>query len=241
MLCPTKNKPVLAFLQAVPLHPGHSMKKFFTRLSLFAGVSCFLLFLQGCSSQRLVTAWKTEHIFPINYSRILVVAILPDEDSSVRQKVEQHFTETLNQTGYQSSSALVQFGAKGLANLGEELTYSKLCDSGIDAVIIVALINKENERGNEVANTRTFPSNFYFRRIWEYKNSLVLPGNEHTADKTYFWESLLFDLSRLEAVCTIQTHTANRTAQLRAGELLAKPVVQRMIREETLKKQKRGF
>jgi len=213
------------------------MKSGFTILTRLAVVS-FILLLQGCANRRLETAWKTDHILPLNYSRILVVAILPDEDSIIRQKTEQHFVTTLNQTGYQATSAVTQFGWKGLANLGEDITYNKLSDAGFDAVIILALVNKENEKGNEIANTRTFPSNFYYRRIWEYKNTLVQPHGENSSVKTYFWESLLFDLSRLEAVCAIQTREGDRATQLKMGETIARPILQRMIKEETLKKGK---
>jgi hypothetical protein len=195
-----------------------------------------LILLQGCTSPRFVTAWTTEHLSPFNYSRILVVGILPDEDSSIRKKIEENFTKALNDIGYEAVSAISKFGLKGLANLGEATTYRTLNESGIDAVITIALVNKAKVSG-EPANAHTYPNDYYYRRIWDYKTILTQPENRSNNNERYFWESLLFDLSNLEAICAIQTQPSDKATQLKTSEELAKPVVQKMIREKILKKQ----
>jgi hypothetical protein len=108
--------------------------------------------------------------------------------------------------GYIAVSALEEFGAGGLANLGQENTYLKLCNEGIDAVIVVAIVdnNKENHLSSRKSNT--YPDNYYYDRIWNYKNIQAdLAGENRGEHENYFWEAILFKLNTREAECTIQS------------------------------------
>jgi hypothetical protein len=191
----------------------------------------------GCSSNRIVTGWKTQHIYPTNYNRILVVAILPDEDSAQRDNIEKSFTVALKDLGYPAVAATTEFGRTGLANLGQDETYKKLYHNGIDAVITVALVNRSKETEHLPASSYTYRNNFYYTRIFEYKSTLTQPGNNNK-DEQYFWESILFDVSKLEATTAVQTTPSSKPDQLKMSNDIARRLIQKMKREKTLKKQK---
>jgi hypothetical protein len=193
-----------------------------------------VILLSGCS-RKVTTAWKTEHILPVNLSRLLVVAILPDADSLEREKTERNFAVSLQDMGYQAVPAVVEFGLKGLANLDQATTYTTVCSRGFDAVITVALVNEAKESDRQLANARTYRSNYYYQRIWEYKNILTQP--EGAGDR-YYWESILFDLSTLEALCVVQAKPSDKAKQFETASDIDKRLIQRMIKEKTLKKQK---
>lgn len=109
-------------------------------------IICFLLTtLSCCSSNRIITVWKTSSSYKTEFKQVLVVAILPEEDSLLRKQIENDATINLKNFGYPAISALEHFGAKGLANMGEEATYIKLCNSGIDFVLTIALNPKTKE------------------------------------------------------------------------------------------------
>src|SRR5882757_6020719 len=109
------------------------MMNFLHKIIKPALACCILVILGGCSSQRIVTTWKTDRLTDVHYKKILVVAILPDKDSALRRKTENNFVLALQQLGYNAISALEEFGAKGLSNSGQENTYLKLYNNGIDA------------------------------------------------------------------------------------------------------------
>ena len=196
-----------------------------------------VLFIAGCSSNRTVTTWKTQHIAPSTYQRVMVVAILPDEDSVVRDQIESSFSTALANMGYTTVTAISEFGRTGLKNLDEDETYKKLFDKGIDAVVTVALVNKTKESSSTVVAAHNYRNNFYFNRIFQYKDNLTQPGNNSRFEE-YYWESILFDLNKLEASIAVQTPPSSKPAQLKMGDQLARHLIRRMARDKILKKQK---
>jgi hypothetical protein len=196
-----------------------------------------LVLIAGCSANRTVTTWKTQHIIASGYQRIMVVAILPDEDSLTRDNIETSFTNTLSNLGYKAVTALSQFGRSGLRNLGEDETYIKVREKGIDAVITVALVNKTKETSHLPVASHNYRNNFFFNRIFQYKDNLTQPGN-NTKDEQYYWECLLFDLAKLEASIAVQTGPSSKPTQVKKGNELARHLIRKMVKEKTLKKQK---
>jgi len=107
---------------------------------------CFLLTtLLCCSSRHIISVWKADPGYKTGANQVLVVAILPDEDSVLRKQIETETITNLKYLGYPALSALDHFGAKGLANMGEEDTYIKLCNSGIDFVLTIAFLQKQKK------------------------------------------------------------------------------------------------
>jgi uncharacterized protein YcfL len=193
--------------------------------------------LAGCRANRTVTAWETQLVEPVQYQRIMVVAILPDEDSVVRKTIETSFSTVLTNLGYKTVTALSEFGQTGLRNMGEDESYIKVRDKGIDAVVTIALVNKTRETSTIPASGLNYRNTFYFNRILQYKNNLTQPGTS-THGEQYYWECLLFDISKLEAAIAVQTIPSTKPAQVKLGNDLARHLIRKMVREKTLKKQK---
>ena len=113
-------------------------------------VLCVLLFvLSACSSRRIITVWKQEHTYNTLFKQIMVAAILPGNDSLLRKHAESEFASNLNDAGYPAISAFKYFENPGAARMDQEGTYIKLCESGIDYVLIVALVPVTKNKYNE--------------------------------------------------------------------------------------------
>src|SRR5213592_3811562 len=106
------------------------MKKFRKSIVIF---TTFLAI--GCSSTHVLISSSRYHS-PLNHSKIMSVAVIRDDNDTLRRSVEKNITLELQKIGYSAVSALEEFGAGGLANLGQEKTYLKLCSQGIEAVIV---------------------------------------------------------------------------------------------------------
>jgi hypothetical protein len=203
----------------------------------FQIIFCLCVILYGCTSTHVITIWKAQHFSPVNYKNILVVGIIKNENDSLRQEIEKHFVIELEGLGYHAVSALHEFGPKGLANLGEEETYIKLCNKGIDVVITIALIDKRKEIKSKSHKATGYPGKYYYDRIWNYKNIQAEFANGYSANVDCFWETILFDLAALEPQCTIQTRLFNASAAESKSNELLKQVIQKMLKEKILKKQ----
>lgn len=215
------------------------MKLFNYKVTYFIFACLWLVVLSSCSSQRIVTTWKSNHVETLGYKRILVVAILPDKDIALREKTENSFVSTLEQTGYKTGSALKEFGAKGLSNSGQENTYLKLYNSGYDAVLTVALIRKTKQNFHRPGQAYIHPNSYYYNRIWEYKNIQAEDTSfENAGEPEYFWETILFDLSSLEAACTVRTQPFAKDKEQETNDNLAKRIIRKITREKVLQKQK---
>ena len=128
-----------------------------------------------------------------------MVGIIKDVNDLLRIKIEDDLVKNLNELGYSSVSALREFGEKGLSELGQEATYIKLCNNGIDAVMTFALID---ELKQERYKSDKFPQStnyYYYNRIWNYqKIQADLSESASALGTGFMWESILFDLSTLE-------------------------------------------
>jgi hypothetical protein len=207
-------------------------------------ISCLILFcilIEGCGSPRILTVWKSEHSAPIHYNKIMVVGIIKEENDSLKAEVEKQMADQLNALGYYAVSALQEFGRYGLTKLGEEGTYLKLCDNGIDAVLTLSLIDKSNKAYQKKVMNEKYTNIYYYNRIWSYRkiqNDTVQQGE--TFNPHYIWESILFDLSSLAPQFVLQT--ANFATDNSKKEIAELPrwLIKKMLHEKIIKKRKPG-
>jgi len=207
------------------------MKKFSSLLIIIA-----TMFLTRCSSPNILITSNKYH-FPLNHSKIMTVGVIKDDNDSIRIRMEKSITADLKGIGYEAVSALEEFGPKGLANLDQQETYLKLCNEGIDAVIIVALIDKTKEKQFRTQRSYAYAETYYYNRIWNYRNIQAdLVDKNFTVTGTCFWEAILFNLSTLETECTIQSKSFSLPEDKIANQF-EKQIVKKMIEEKILKKQ----
>ena len=199
-------------------------------------ITIVTVFLSGCSSPYILIT-SNKHHFPLGHSRIMTVGVIKDDNDSIRISIEKSVATDLQSVGYDAVSALDQFGPKGLANLDQQETYLKLCNQGIDAVILVALIDKTKEAQFRTRRSFAYSDTYYYNRIWNYKNIQADLADKNSAPKSdYFWEAILFNISTLEAECTIQSTSFSLSGYNIAGQF-EKQIVKKMLSEKILRKQ----
>ncbi len=192
----------------------------------------------SCHSPQLVSVWKSEAPALGDYKSILVVGILSKPETIARENLENKIVKELTSLGYVASSAYDRFGQTGLAQPAQEATYAKLCESGIDAVLTVALV----PRADLPVKAYREPNAYYYQKIWNYRNrldSLDYSGSQ------YQWEMVLFDLRTLQAICVIESKpfAGQHWEQLLPG--LPRDLVGKMLDEKVIRKHQarvlRGF
>lgn len=198
----------------------------------------FAVILYGCSSRYIFTDWKAEQLYPKDgkQGKILVAAILKDNDILVRQKIEAYIVNDLSKRGYQAVSALNLYGASGLAGLGEEGTYLKLFKDKVAIVITIALADKTKQGYYPSPDNSRYPSVAYYNRIWSYRKlqdaqAIDDPGMK----KKYFWESILFNLSLLEPECVIRSRSFAPGKEQQEGDEFIKRLIAEMSKKKILR------
>ncbi len=176
------------------------MKKAFLAITLLS-----FMVLAGCRHGRLVTVW--ESIPPRNtaYSKIMVVSIPVNGRDSLRQSMEQMAVEKAMNRGYHVVAASGEFGVHGLADMGEEGTYLKLCEKGVDAVLTLALIDRSFPDFRENPDNKRYTSSFYYNRVWSYSRLVdsISPGDTEVGNH-WALEAIFFDLNRLQPLYVVQ-------------------------------------
>jgi hypothetical protein len=191
--------------------------------------------LAGCTSRYITSNWRPDHVLPGTYDRIMVVAIVPENDSLIRKQIEADLSNSLRHLGYQAVSAYAVFGVKGLSGLGEESTYIKLCSNEIDAVITVAKLS--NVARTNVHDNKKYvqASSYYYNRIWNYK-TIQSDSLFAVTGAQYHWEIILFDLAALEAACTFTTSTYTIPQELKVATELPAHITKHLLKEKILKR-----
>jgi len=191
----------------------------------------------GCSPTRTATVWKNEHAFPGAYNKIMIAAIIDNNDTALRAVVENRFKENLQSIGYRAVSSLKEFGTTGLRDLGQEDTYRILCDKGIDAVMTLALIDRTGENYTEPKSSYTQPVKYYYQRIWRYKERQERFNVAfYDSTKKYSWEMILFDLSTLQPHSIIQSKVYTNSVQESISAEFWKDILRRLVKDRYLKK-----
>jgi hypothetical protein len=201
-----------------------------TKLVLICGTIALLC---GCTSPRVILAWKNQRL-PENYDRILVAAVVKSPADGLRREIEKDFTQDLMSLGYNAVSRFDEFGQNGLSKLGQEETYIKLCNKGIDAVIIITLIDESKEKQQKIRKSYGYPNKYYYTRIWNYKNIQADLALKDSGNTSYFWEAILFNLRTLETECTIQTKHFKNFKEEKMAREFEKRVISEMVKQKVL-------
>ena len=185
------------------------IKKVLIRFVIILGIFYLLC---SCSTSRIITTWKADDIVEKKYNKILVVGIIKDTGLTLRSQIEEDFVASLKDIGYNAISALEEFGVSGLANLSRERTYIVLCNKGVDAVITIALLDKEKEEFRMPPRLRYYSNLYHYHRISDYQ--IIQADLRDTSafiqtKSKFLWETIVFDLNTLSPVYTVQTKSFN--------------------------------
>jgi hypothetical protein len=199
------------------------------------------LVIAGCKPATEITgSWKntsaTASTRTIN--TILVTAL--SAKTNVRQAVENDMAATLQYEGYKTvkSFDILPPFTEGKTPDKDQL-FSKIKEAKADAILTVALIDKETENryvpGNAVY--APMPRFGYYGTFWGYYNnwypSLYSPGY-YEEEKIYFIETNLYDARTEELLWSAQSETYNPSSLDSFSKEFAEVVVQKMQKDGLL-------
>jgi hypothetical protein len=156
-----------------------------------------LLLPAACSTTKITSRWKAPGVTPISaYRDILVLVVAGEEDKTLISKMEKHMAGDFVLMGYSAYSALSEFGPGALKGLNESAIVAKFQERGIDAILLVSLLNKQKEKYYVPGRMQQTPYADYYDRFPRHYDvmmeRIVTPGY-YSFDTRYFWECSFYE------------------------------------------------
>jgi hypothetical protein len=195
--------------------------------------------LAGCSATRITHSWLAEDVAPREYQKIVVVALIKNNDRAFREKMEQHFVGDLTALGYTAVSSLQQFGPQSFAGITEAAAAAILEKDGADAVVTITLLDKEKESQYIPGAVLHSPYSVYQRRFGGYYSTIssrIYEPGYYAENTHYFWESNWYDLKKKELLYAVQTKSFNPASTESMSHAYGKMIVNDMVKKGLLHK-----
>jgi|SRR5690606_12532122 len=199
------------------------------------------LCVAGCSPSTQITgSWKNTNALPSDgIQRILVTALTAR--TNARQAVEDDISASLQEKGYQtvkSIDIMPPTFTTGTTPDQDELL-SKVKDSNVDAILTIALIDKETE-SRYVPGSYSYapmPRFRYYGTFWGYYTNwypMMMDPGYYQEDKVYFIETNLYDANTQQLLWSAQSQSYNPQSLPGFAKEFSKVVVSRLEQDDVL-------
>jgi hypothetical protein len=201
-------------------------------------IPAFILsaFIFSCSSTKINSSWKAENTQAKTYHNIMIWGLMTEKDSSLRKQMETHLMNDLISKGYHAVSSMDVYKTKAYKKLAANEILAEFKSTGIDAVITIALLNKEKEERYYPGGFFNEPANNYggldkyYSGIYE---RVFTPGYYITTTR-YFWESSLFEVRGEKMIYSVQTGSFDPINTERLAHENGLKIVKDMIRKKVI-------
>jgi len=194
----------------------------------------------GCSSSWITSSWQAPDAQPRAYQKIMVVGIIREADRTIRERMEDHLVGDLKDLGYNAVPAYREYGPKAFEKMEEKEVLQKLKSEGVDAVMTIVMLDKQQERYYTPNRVVLTPYVTYHRRFWGYYTTIYdrieSPGY-YQLTTHYFWESNFFDLNTGKLLASVQTQTFDPSSFEQMGHEYGQLIVNQMKKEGILSMQ----
>ncbi len=204
----------------------------------YLGIMVIPVIAASCAtSTQITSSWKApvENVAQ-KTDKILVLAMLPEKDRSMRESIEQELTKSLQSQGYQAVSAFEAFGPQSFKGQSESQVMDEMKELNIQRVITVALLDKEKERKYTPGRVDYFPNigyNPFWRRYVYYYDRVYNPGY-YTNSTNYFVESNLFDVGSNRLLYSVQSKTFDPASMEDLARTYSKAIVKDMEKNKVI-------
>ncbi len=195
-----------------------------------------LIFLFACADVKLTHSWRQETVLEKSFNKILVVGLFTNKDRGLREQMEAHLKDDLQDIGINAVSAFKLFGPTRFIQTSEDSLLTKIEGDGIDAVLSIVLLDRKKEKYYVPGRVYFSPFYSYHSRFGSYwgmmYNRIYTPGYYQTTTK-YFWESNIYDLKTKQLIYSVQTESfdPDETTALahRYGKVIINDIKQKNI------------
>lgn len=171
------------------------------------------ILLSSCSNTKLLSSYAAPNSKLSKSTKVLVMAMMGDQDKKLRANMEKIMVENLQSRGINAASAIEQFGGDALKSLDEKTAMKTIRDQGFDGAFTIALLDKTKESTYKYGRMVMAP---YPWRFWGYYNNYYsnfygrayLPGY-YSDDNKFILEGSVYGLDSDKLLYSAKTKTFN--------------------------------
>ena len=191
----------------------------------------------SCSNTRLLSSWKTPDAPTKKYNKVLVVAMMGSKYDILRQNIENEMTDKLKQQGVDAVSSYQQYGPKNFQGMGENDAVKKVSGDGFDAVMVIALLDKDKERSFNPAYLSYTPYGVggWYRNYHVIYDRIYTPGY-YSVSTNYTLEANLYDASDNKLTYSAQTKSYDPNSSQDLSNGFSKTIVDDMVKKDVVMK-----
>ncbi len=163
----------------------------------------------ACTSSKVTSSWKdpsTEKGLS-KYKNVLVVG-MQAENRQLKEEMESQLSNFLTEAGINAKASYDEFGPKAFAKKTDDEVTEMVKKKGYDAVITIALLDKQNDKSYNPGSVNYQPIGTYYNRFGRYFTTvydrIYTPGYYSTSTD-YFWETNLYDAKQEKLIYSAQS------------------------------------
>ena len=202
-------------------------------------VASVLLINTGCTSSKITSSWKTQDIPTYGINKVLVLGLIRDSDSTIQEKMENHFVGDLLDLGYNAVSSLQEYGKKAFDGIDEETALDMLKKKGVDAVMTIVLLDKSKETKYVPEAIGYSPHGHYYQSFWGYRSytySRIYEPGYYVTNSKYFWESNFYAVDTPKLIYSVQTQSFEPSTSESMAHEYGRMIVKNMVKQNVLSK-----
>ncbi|MCK7558610.1 hypothetical protein MKQ70_27880 [Chitinophaga sedimenti] len=198
-----------------------------------------LLVLASCSSGTKVTSsWKDQEKGALQpQNKVLVMALVPQKEGSLRNNMEQEMVLALRAKGVNAVSSYEEYGPQAFRNLNEKAALRQIRQRDIDQVMTIVMLDKSKEKQYVPGRVAYAPYAPYYGRFWGYYNwrwnNMYEPGY-YTTNTRYFLESNLYDMRDKKMIYSAQSESFDPPSAARLAVTYSQKIVKDMMKQNLL-------
>lgn len=198
------------------------------------------MLMAGCSSTELLSSWKSEKADLTKYNKVLVVALTGAKDRDVRESVENAMVSSLRANNITAESASENYGPKAFTKLSDDQVVKKVKGDGYDGIIIIALLDKAQEKNYTPGRVSYTPYFTYYSRYWRQWRTMydrVYEPGYYTNTTNFTLEANLYNVNQDELEYSAQAKSFDPSNAATLANSFTKTVVADMIKKGVISKQ----
>ena len=163
----------------------------------------------ACTSSKVTSSWKdpaaTKEL--LKYKNVLVVGMQPN-NRQLKEEMENYLATYLAKEGINAKASYDEFGPKAFAKKTDDEVTEMVKKKGYDAVITIALLDKQKEQSYNPGSVSYNPVGTYYNRIGRYYTTVydrIYQPGYYSTSTDYFWETNLYDAKQEKLIYSAQS------------------------------------
>jgi hypothetical protein len=191
-----------------------------------------IVVMAACTSTKVTSSWRANDAQQLQKdNRIMVLALVPQKDRTLRGQMENYTVAELKKRGYNATSALQAYGPQEMGKLTEKQVVKQLQGSDVNQVMTIVMLDRGRER-SFVPNYGPYGYGFWpYYSMWYSR--MYAPGY-YTYNTKYQWEGNLYDLKSGQLLYSVQSKSFDPPTTERMAVLYGQQVVKDMVKQQII-------